>query len=143
MKPAEFANNVDNVIYPPGAKQTEVNACFKIPTSWIIDGVEVYSNGYKSQNKKRLTPEIDGGSVLLTNQKGHTLYRNVDKTATEALPENAGKLVYTYTMGVTTGDPNNIDAEASIKKGAHIVYMDTNNSTDDFHERKEFSIRGK
>lgn len=143
VKPAEFANNVDNVIYPPGAKQTEVNACFKIPTSWIIDGVEVYSNGYKSQNKKRLTPEIDGGSVLLTNQKGHTLYRNVDKTATEALPENAGKLVYTYTMGVTTGDPNNIDAEASIKKGAHIVYMDTNNSTDDFHERKEFSIRGK
>ena len=105
--------------------------------------MEVYSTPSKSQNKKRLTSEIDGGAVYLTPQKGHTLYRNVDKTATEALPENAGKLVYTYTMGVTTGDPNNIDAEASIKKGAHIVYMDTNNSTDDFHERKEFSIRGK
>ena len=57
--------------------------------------------------------------------------------------ENKGKLVYGYTMGVSTGDPSGIDAEASIKNGAHIIYMDTNNSTNDFHERKAFSIKGK
>ena len=57
--------------------------------------------------------------------------------------ENKGKLVYGYTMGVSTGDPSGIDAEASITNGAHIIYMDTNNSSNDFHERKAFSIKGK
>jgi hypothetical protein len=74
--------------------------------------------------------------VYLDNQHGHTLYRNVDKGATEALPENEGKLVYGY-----AADPCGIDAEASIKNGAHIVYMDTNNSSNDFHERQTCSLK--
>ena len=143
VTPAAFANNIDNVVYPPGASHEPVSACFRIPVDWVIDGVEVYTKSYLHACKKRFTPDIDGGYVVLTYNLGHTLYRNVDKAATEALPENAGKLVYGYTMGVSKGDPSNIDAEASIKRGAHIVYMDTNNSTNDFHERKEFSIRGK
>ena len=143
VTPAAFANNIDNVVYPPGASHEAVSACFRIPVDWVIDGVEVYTKSYLQACKKRFTPDIDGGYVVLTYSLGHTLYRNVDKAATEALPENAGKLVYGYTMGVSKGDPSNIDAEASIKRGAHIVYMDTNNSTNDFHERKEFSIRGK
>ena len=78
----------------------------------------------------------------LTNQLGHTLYRNVDKAATEALPENEGKLVYNYAMSVQPdAEPSKIDAEASIKNGAHIVYMDTNNSTADFHERLTSSLK--
>ena len=61
---------------------------------------------------------------------------------TEALPENAGKLVYGYALGVDAStDPSGIDAEASMKRGAHIVYMDTNNSTADFHERQKCSLR--
>jgi hypothetical protein len=72
---------------------------------------------------------------LLTNQHGHTLYRNVDKAATETLPENEGKLVYGY-----ISDPSGIDAEASFKNGAHIIYMDTNNSSNDFHERLSCSL---
>jgi hypothetical protein len=83
-----------------------------------------------------LTPIVDAGYVALTNQHGHTLYRNVDKTATEALPENSGRLVYGY-----SADPSGIDAEASIRQGAHIVYMDTNNSSNDFHEREKCSLR--
>jgi ABC-type tungstate transport system permease subunit len=60
------------------------------------------------------------------------------------LPENAGKLVYNYALGVgNSTDPSGIDAEASIKQGAHIIYQDTNNSTNDFHERQKFSIRGE
>jgi hypothetical protein len=88
--------------------------------------------------KKRLTADVDAGYVWLTNKQGHTLYRNVDQEETEALSENSGKLVYNYALGT---DPSGIDAEASIRKGAHIVYKDTNNSTEDFHERQKCSLR--
>ena len=72
------------------------------------------------------------------------LYRNVDKAATEALPENEGKLVYQYALGVDSStDPSGIDAEASMKNGAHIIFQDTNNSTADFHERQKCSLRGE
>ena len=143
VTPRNYANNVSNIIYAPGAAHNPVTANLKIPNEWVIDGIEVFSSAYTTKNAKRLPAEIDGGSVLLTYQLGHTLYRNVDKEETEKLPENKGKLVYNYTMGVSTGDPSGIDAEASIKNGAHIIYMDTNNSTNDFHERKAFSIKGK
>lgn len=118
----------------------------KIPVSWIVDGVEAYSiNG--ADNKKRLTPQIDAGYVYHTNSQGYSIYRNVDKIATEAIAGNAGKLVYNYSMGTTsigtggTTDPSGIDAEASIKNGATIIYMDTNNSTADFHLRSKASLR--
>ena len=143
VTPRNYATNVSNIIYAPGAAHNPVTANLKIPNEWVIDGIEVFSSAYKTANAKRLPAEIDGGSVLLTYQLGHTLYRNVDKEETEKLPENKGKLVYGYTMGVSAGDPSGIDAEASIKNGAHIIYMDTNNSTNDFHERKAFSIKGK
>lgn len=143
VTPHAYASNVANIIYAPGAAVNKVNANLKVPNDWVIDGIEVFSAAHIAKNAKRLPAEIDGGSVLLTNQFGYTLYRNVDKEETEKLPENQGKLVYGYTMGVSTGDPSGIDAEASIKNGAHIIYMDTNNSTNDFHERKAFSIKGK
>ena len=38
-------------------------------------------------------------------------------------------------------DPSGIDAEASIKNGAVIVYQDTNNSSKDFHQRKVASLK--
>ena len=95
-----------------------------------------------SDSNKRLTAAVDAGFAGLANQLGHTIYRNVDKAATEALAENAGKLVYDYALGVDDStDPSGIDAEASMKNGAHIVYMDTNNSTNDFHERQKCSLR--
>ena len=120
----------------------DVNACLKVTNDWIIDGLEVYQKAKISNSNKRLTAAIDAGFVGLTNQLGHTLYRNVDKEATEALSENASKLVYNYALGVDDStDPSGIDAEASIKNGAHIVYMDTNNSTNDFHERQKCSLR--
>ena len=143
VTPPAFAGNANNVVYAPGTKQKGVNACLKVPQNWVLDGVEVFGESYVASSKKRFPSSIDAGSVLLTKEKGHTLYRNVDKEETEKLPENKGKLVYGYTMGVSTGDPSGIDAEASIKNGAHIIYMDTNNSTNDFHERKAFSIKGK
>ncbi len=141
--PAEFAANADNMVYP-GGLVSQTYACFKVPRENIIDGVEVFSVQYKEKgtSKKRLTADIDGGYVWLTWGKGHTLYRNVDKEATEALPENNGKLVYNYALGVDDStDPSGIDAEASIKNGAHIIYMDTNNSSVDFHERQKSSLR--
>ena len=81
----------------------------------------------------------------MTVGKGRSAYRNVDKEATEALPENAGKLVYNYSLGTAdeggSTDPSGIDAEASIAAGAHIIYSQTNDSGKDFHQRKIVSLK--
>lgn len=142
VTPNAFASNSDNYVYEPGRQATAVFRCLKVPTSWVIDGMEVFVAG-DANNKKRLTSDIDAGSVSLTNKLGHSLYRNVDAEATEALPENSGKLVYNYSKAVDSANNGEgvIDAEASIRNGAHIIYMDTNNSTNDFHERTQFSLR--
>ena len=141
IAPADFAENADNIWYD-GGEAKDINACLKVPNDWIIDGIEVYQASRISDSRKRLTADIDAGFVGLTNQLGHTLYRNVDKEATEALPENAGKLVHDYALGVDgSTDGSGIDAEASMKNGAHIVFIDTNNSTNDFHERQKCSLR--
>lgn len=140
--PDVYATTADNQWYDGGNTHQESGHCIKVPNEWIIDGVEVYTNSKKEDCKKRLTADIDAGYVWLTNQMGHSIYRNVDKESTEALAENSGKLVYNYSLGVDSStDPSGIDAEASIKNGAHIIYMDTNNSTADFHERQKCSLR--
>ena len=136
--PSEYANNNDNFVYAPGRQQTKVWRCLKVPVSWIVDGVEVWSEELSDQLPEALSDHNGHCGAL-----GTPLYRNVDKTATEALPENAGKLIYNYTLAVdeaANGD-NVIDAEASIRKGAHILYLDDNNSSTDFHERQHFSLR--
>lgn len=140
--PAAYATNNSNYIYEPGNATTAVWRCLKVPAKWVVDGLEVYVAG-NSKNQKRLTSDIDAGYVSLTNRLGHSLYRNVDVQATEALPENSDKLVYNYSLAVdaTVNGAGVIDAEASIRNGAHIIYEDTNNSTNDFHERSQFSLR--
>ena len=136
-----WGNDANNIWYPGGTESAAM-ICVKVPTAWIIDGVEIYNAGKMDDNMKRLTAEVDGGYVKLTNYLGHTVYRNVDKEATEALAENAGKLVYNYALGVDDStDPSGIDAEASMKNGAHIIYQDTNNSSADFHERQQSSLK--
>ncbi len=137
-----FVTTPENIESP----STAAFSCAKIPVAWIKDGVEVFNASGLEKSKKRLLSSVDAGYVKFTNKLGYTIYRNVDKKATEALPENAGKLVYNYADGtpdVENGstDPSGIDAEASIAKGAHIVYMDTNNSSNDFHQRKTASIK--
>ena len=140
--PAEYATNTSNQWYDGGAVGEQVWCCVKVPNEWILDGIEVYAAAFQDGCTKRLTADIDAGYVWLTNYMGHSLYRNVDKEATESLAENAGKLVYNYSLGVDNStDPSGIDAEASMKKGAHIVYQDTNNSTADFHERQKCSLK--
>lgn len=142
VTPDVYATAADNQWYDGGNNHQEANHCIKVPNGWIIDGVEIYAAAKKDDCKKRLTADIDAGYVWLTNQMGHAIYRNVDKASTEALPENSGKLVYNYALGVDAfTDPSGIDAEASIKNGAHIIYQDTNNSTADFHERQKCSLR--
>lgn len=138
--PVTYATTPENQWYDGAVAQ--VNICAKVPNNWIMDGIEVFSALHKTDSKKRLTADIDAGYVWLTNYQGHALYRNVDKEATEALPENDGLLVYQYSLGVDDStDPSGIDAEASMKNGAHIIFQDTNNSTNDFHERQECSLR--
>ena len=139
--PADYALNPNNQWYD-GDRVIQTWVCVKVPNEWIVDGVEVFSSGYKDSSVKRLTADIDAGYVWLTNYQGHSLYRNVDKAATEALPENEGKLVYGYALSAEgSGDPSEIDAEASMRQGAHIIYQETNNSSADFHERLKCSLR--
>ena len=143
MDAQAFADDADRLWYP-GGEVSQVNACFAVPATWVIDGVEIFSSANKDNSVKRLTADIDGGYVYLTNYLGHSLYRNVDKAATEALSENAGKLVYNYALGVDDStDPSGIDTEASMKNGAHIIFQDNNNSSEDFHERQKCSLRGE
>ena len=138
VTPMEYGTNADNLWYAPGEAHDAIHACVKVPSEWIIDAVEVFNAARKDENKKRLTADHDASYVYLTNKLGHTLYRNVDKEETEAMAENAGRLVYGY-----ADDPSGIDAEASIKKGAHIMYLDWNDSANDFHERQKCSLRAE
>lgn len=142
VTPTQFGNDATSVANYPESTTQFIK---KIPKAWILDGVDAFLMD-ETSNKKRLTADIDAGNVYHINRKGYTLYRNVDKTATEAIAENEGKLVYNYSKGtddLTQGstDPSGIDAEASIKNGARIIYKDTNNSTADFHLRREASLR--
>ena len=120
--------------------------CVKVPVASVVDAVEVFTEGMDDKNKKRFTSSVDAGYIHLSNKLGHTLYRNVDKEATEAIEGNKEKLVYNYAGGTTLNekastDPSGIDAEASIKNGARIIYQDTNNSSKDFHQRKVSSLK--
>lgn len=142
--PVSYFENTENYWYIPTRAQTPVFRCAKVPNDWIIDGVEVWNAEKLDASKKRLTADIDAGHVNLTNNHGHVLYRNVDQASTEALPENEGKLIYNYSLGVgDSTDPSSINAEASMKNGAHIIFQDTNNSSVDFHERQKCSLRGE
>lgn len=117
----------------------------KVPVKWITDGVEVFSINMEG-NQKRLTPNVDAGYVFFEYKMGYSVYRNVDEEATLAIKGNKEKLVYNYKFGTETlpkgtTDPSGIDAEASIKNGARIVYEDSNNSSNDFHQRIQASLR--
>ncbi|MBQ7195166.1 MAG: DUF4876 domain-containing protein [Bacteroidales bacterium] len=130
------------------AGATNVGWAPKFPQANVVDAVEVWASTSVKTSHYRFPSKINTGYVDLTNKLGYTVYRNVDKEATEALPENKDKLVYDYSGGTydeTTKegstDPSGIDAEASIKAGAHIIYSETNNSGKDFHARKISSLK--
>lgn len=129
------------------AGTTAVSNAAKFPKAKILDCVETWKAN-DAKNTHRFSSDLNSGHVDITNNLGYTAYRNVDKEATEALPENAGKLVYNYAGGTFdpesqsgSTDPSGIDAEASIKAGAHIIYSDTNDSAKDFHQRKASSLK--
>lgn len=118
----------------------------KVPVTSVVDAIDVFAEGADDKNNKRFTSAVDAGYIHLDNKQGHTLYRNVDKEATEALEGNKEKLIYNYAGGTTVNDkastdPSGIDAEASIKNGARIIYQDTNNSSKDFHQRNVSSLK--
>lgn len=117
----------------------------KFPKANVVDAVEAWRASAVAQSQVRFSADINTGYVAFTNYLGYSAYRNVDKEATEALAENAGKLVYGYAGGTTdvegTTDPSGIDAEASIANGAHIIYSETNDTAKDFHQRKVASLK--
>ena len=135
----------DTEKYDQTAGTGDVNWAVKVPSFYVIGCLEVFKSDKLESSYLRFPSYLNTGYAVLANQMGYTIYRNVDKEATEALPENAGKLVYNYAGGTEdvngTTDPSGIDAEASIKAGAHIVYLQTNDSSKDFHQRKVSSLK--
>ena len=121
------------------------NSVVMYPKANVIDAVEVWAAANVATSNPRFPADVNAGYVALTAKKGYTLYRNVDKEATEALPENKDKLVNNYSLGTVdvegTTDPSGIDAEASKANGAHIIYKFTKNTTNDFHQRKQSSLK--
>ena len=132
-----------NAAYVNGdTKQSVANKAAKIPMEWVVDGIELFQTTAVDKSTKRLPTSIDAGYGLYNSLKCYSAYRNVDEMATFDLPDNSSKLVYNYDQGVEgTTDLTGIDAAASIKNGAKIVYLDTNNSSVDFHLRKEWSLK--
>jgi hypothetical protein len=62
----------------------------------------------------------------------------VDEAATFANPSNYGKFfIRSYDK---KADPTGIDAEHQIFCGDHIIFKNTNNSGEDFHQRLEPAI---
>lgn len=81
----------------------------KIPWSWVVDGVEVFSKSGVS-NVKRLHSEIDAGYVEFSaSGLGHTVHRRLDEEASQG--------------------------------AGYEIYVDTNNSSNDFYERETQSLR--
>ena len=117
----------------------------KLPRADVIGAIEVFAAANIATSHPRFTPDVNTGYTVMTLGKGYSLYRNVDKESTEALPENEGKLVYGYALGTDdiggSTDPSGIDAEASIAAGAHIIYIQTNDSGKDYHQRKTASLK--
>ena len=162
----DFVNNSENQTRFTGNKWGDLSSSLKIRNETVIDGVDVKScvcsynkttGALSSDNSKkyvkRFPDDIDKGFVNnLRSDKSFSIYRNVNKEATEALKENEGKIVYDYAFGtenITNGegtasgstDPSGIDAQASIKNGAHIIYLDTDNSSNDFHQRSQATLK--
>lgn len=143
VEPAQYFTNEENIWYPGGTRNSNgSNTCYKIPNKWIVDGVELFLNSQLDKSNKRLTNDIDAGYGIYVISSGYSAYRNIDEKATVNYGDNINKLVYNYADGVEgTTDPSGIDAAASAKNGAKIIYQDTNNSTADFHLRKGWSLK--
>ncbi|MBQ0072676.1 MAG: DUF4876 domain-containing protein [Prevotella sp.] len=109
VTPKEYAENIDNIIYPSIRQGNMAYACLSVPREWIIDGVEVYNGNKLSDCKKRLTPDIDNGYVTLYGGHGHSVIRKIDEETTA--------------------------------KTGHAVYIDTNNSSNDFVEAEKCSLK--
>lgn len=142
----EYGMSAANTFYCPGKEGNKVYACVKVKNEWILDAVEVWRADQLDKSKVRFASTVNTGYVIFTNAQGYSIYRNVNKKATEALAENEGKLVYNYGLGTDSNgtsstDPSGIDAEASMANGAHIIFQDTNNSGNDFHQRAKASLK--
>ena len=139
----ELCTNTEAFDFTAGT--TNVGWSVKLPKSSVIGALEIYTSAKIELSHPRFSADINTGYAVLTNQLGYSIYRNVDKEATEALPENAGKLVYNYALGTAeeggTTDPSDIDAEASFAAGAHIIYQQTNDSGKDYHQRRIASLK--
>lgn len=89
--PLDFING--NVIYPESKQGNNSFACARIPRDWVLDAVEVFKD-QDSKCRKRLTPDLDNGSIALMGGYGHSLIRR-------SHVNDAGKTIYEDTNNST------------------------------------------
>lgn len=89
--PSSFASK--NIVFPPSRLNNLTYACVKVPREWVLDAVEVY-NAQNANCKKRLTPDLDNGSIALTSGYGHSLLR-------KSHVNEEGKVIYEDTNNST------------------------------------------
>ncbi len=141
--PAAFAADLSYEVYAPG---DDFFVGRKLPKEWVLDAIEVWNVNFVETSTRRISKDLDAGLIYASSGLGQSIYRNVDKEATEAIEENQGKLVYNYALGTQneelgSTDPSGIDAEASMAAGAKIVFKDINDSSVDFHRRSVVSLK--
>lgn len=79
ITPREFGEQNSNIIYPKGKEGNIVYACLKVPREWVVDAVEIFNSSSLANCKKRLTPDLDNGSVSMLGGYGHSVMRKVEK----------------------------------------------------------------
>lgn len=79
ITPREFGEQNSNIIYPKGKEGNIVYACLKVPREWVVDAVEIFNSSSLANCKKRLTPDLDNGSVSMLGGYGHSVIRKVEK----------------------------------------------------------------
>lgn len=79
ITPREFGEQNSNIIYPNGKEGNIVYACLKVPREWVVDAVEIFNSSSLANCKKRLTPDLDNGSVSMLGGYGHSVMRKVEK----------------------------------------------------------------
>lgn len=81
--PKQFGEDNANIIYPTEKQGNIIYACLKMPRAWVLDAVEVYNADKLSTCKKRLTPDLDNGYIVMLNGQGRALVRKVERTTAD------------------------------------------------------------
>ena len=140
--PAAWGLKTENRYYFPGKENNDVYGCAKIPNDWILDAVEDLWLRLRNRIAARVYDHARCGlcradqqaGILDLPQRRPGGYRGLERKCREDRLRICTR--HARLQGAQSTDPSGIDAEASIRNGARILYLDTNNSSNDISGQK-------